>query len=126
MTEQIKDYNKIDWRYYDSNYTVSCSDIEATQIVDDGLRVSELEETTIKAILHLLGMDVDKPYERLQLPEGAGYHSELTGTVQVGGYVFSGVKRTDERWKKLGFKGISVPYLFGNKVSELKRVMNNV
>lgn len=120
MTE-TKEYTKIDWVNYDNNHIVSTKDIEATLLCPNG-DVSELSDNVLKATLWLFGLDTHKPYEKLQLPEGASHRSLITDIVQTEGVVYSGRLRTDPHWKKKGVQ-ITIDYLFGDKHKEVLKLI---
>jgi hypothetical protein len=93
----------IDDKYFDFDYNVPLCDIAATSVCKQGY--CELEDDKIlKAILYLFGMDTNRGFEKLQLPEGASIRSSITDEVQVGGYIYSGYIRTDQNWKNIGKK----------------------
>ena len=122
MTEEQQEFAPIDWATHDSNYTVSTVDLQATNIYKDG-NVSPDDNKTLKAVLRLMGLDIDRPFEVIQLPEGASFRSPITGLLQEGGLIYTGKQRTDEIWKKRGY-GITSEYLFGPKSNELIKLLN--
>lgn len=122
MTEEQQEFAPIDWDVWDSNYTVSTADIQATNIYKSG-DVSPDDNKTLKAVLRLFGLDIDKPFEVIQLPEGASFRSPITGLLQEGGLIYTGKQRSDEIWKKRGY-GITSEYLFGSKSNELIKLLN--
>lgn len=122
MTEEKQEFTPIDWDVWDSNYTVSTTDIQTTNLYKDG-NVLPDDEKTLKAVLRLFGLDIDKPFEVIKLPEGASFRSPITGLLQEGGSVYTGKQRTDEIWKKRGYS-ITSEYLFGPKSNELIKLLN--
>lgn len=122
MTEEQQEFAPIDWTTHDSNYTVSTVDLQATNIYKDG-SVSLEDDKMLKAVLRLFGLDINKPFEAIQLPEGASFRSPITGLLQDGGLIYTGKQRTDEIWKKRGYS-ITSDYLFGGKSDELIKLLN--
>lgn len=108
---QLKDLPKIDDKYFDYNYNVALVDLANTEVCKQGYCATQ-DDKLIKAMLHLFGVDTNRPYERLELADGQTFRSPITDLVQVGGYVYSGYERQDPSWKKHG-KDNMVKYLFG-------------
>ena len=99
------------WEKYD--YSISLSDLASLPFCRKGY--CELEDkTTVKMLLHLLGMDVNKPFERVELIDDITatdpitgeefvveanvpqtFRSYITGATQTGGYIYQGYKRKD-------------------------------
>lgn len=99
------------WEKYD--YSISLSDLASLPFCRKGYCVLD-DSTTIKMLLHLLGMDVAKPYERVELIDDITatdpitgeefiveanvpqtFRSYITGATQTGGYIYQGYKRKD-------------------------------
>jgi hypothetical protein len=108
---QLKDLPKIDDKYFDFNYNVPLVDLANTTACREGYCNAE-NDRLIKSMLHIFGMDVNRPYERLELADGQTFRSPITNLEQTGGYIYSGYERSDEAWKKRG-KDNMVKYLFG-------------
>jgi hypothetical protein len=114
----------IDDKYFDFDYNVPLCDIASTTICKQGY--CELEDDKIlKAILYLFGMDTNRGFEKLQLPEGASIRSSITDEVQVGGYIYSGYQRKDSVWLKNG-KSNTIQYLFGDNPKLLQALNKEV
>lgn len=122
MTEEKQEFTPIDWDMWDSNYTISMTDILSTNVYKD-TQIPVTDDKTLKAVLHLFGLDTRKKYDAVQLPEGASFRSPITGLLQIGGLVYTGRQRKDDVWKKRGFD-ITAEYLFGGKTGELIKLLN--
>ena len=108
---ELKDLPKIDDKYFDYNYNIPLVDLANTEVCKQGYCATQ-DDKLIKALLHLFGVDVNRPYERLELADGQTFRSPITNLEQTGGYIYSAYERTDEAWKKRGKENI-VKYLFG-------------
>jgi hypothetical protein len=100
----------IDAKWYDHNYIVSLADIANTRVCKEGFCEAE-DPKLLKAMLYILGVDINRPYEKVELAEGQSYRSPLTDLVQTGGYVYSGYERSDPSWKKYGKQNL-MNYLY--------------
>ena len=112
---ELDDLPEIADQWFDHNYIVSQSDLEATLLFKEGYPIAS-DEKLLKAVLYVYGMDVNRGYQKIELAEGQGHRSEITGLLQEGGAVYSGYQRQDDVWKKNGIENC-INYLFSkNKV----------
>lgn len=99
------------WEKYD--YSISLSDLASLPFCRKGFCNTD-DSITIKMLLHLLGMDVTKPFERVELIDDITatdpitneefiveanvpqtFRSYITGATQTGGYIYQGYRRKD-------------------------------
>jgi hypothetical protein len=113
---------EIDSQWYDPDYVVSLADIAETELCKQGY-CSTMNESLLKAVLHLMGIDIHREYYETSLGE-ASYRSPLTDNVQKGGNIFVGYERCDPAWKKNGYK-ITRDYLFGSKLPEVVKLLEH-
>lgn len=95
------------------DYSISLSDLASLPFCRKGYCALD-DSTTIKMLLHLLGMDVAKPFERVELIDDITatdpitneefiveanvpqtFRSYITGATQTGGYIYQGYRRKD-------------------------------
>lgn len=109
---KLDDKPEIDDKWFDANYVITLTDVMATNVCQQGYcKVGD--DKTLKAILHLMGMDVHRPITETVIDNGASVRSQITGLVQHGGLIFQGYSRRDPAWIKNGLK-ITEQYLFGS------------
>jgi len=113
---KLDDLPVIDKTWYDLDYVVSMADIAQTELCKQGYCDVD-NDSVLRAVLHLMGMDINRPYSESSLGD-ASFRSPLTGQVQKGGNIFTGYMRQDPTWKKQGFR-ITQQYLFGDKLNEV-------
>ena len=116
----------IEDKFYDPNYVITLTDVMATNVCQQGY-CSTGDDKTLKAILHLMGMDIHRPITETVIDSGASVRSQITGLVQHGGLIFQGYARRDPAWVKNGLK-ITEQYLFGSdsKVIDMIKESNSV
>lgn len=123
---KLDDKPEIDDKWFDANYVITLTDVMATNVCQQGYcKVGD--DKTLKAILHLMGMDVHRPITETVIDNGASVRSQITGLVQHGGLIFQGYSRRDPAWIKNGLK-ITEQYLFGSdsKVIDMIKESNGV
>lgn len=109
---KLDDKPEIDEKWFDCNYVITLTDVMATNVCQQGYcKVGD--DKTLKAILHLMGMDIHRPITETVIDSGASVRSQITGLVQHGGLIFQGYQRKDPAWIKNGLK-ITEQYLFGS------------
>jgi hypothetical protein len=86
-------------RWFDSNYTIGLIDLQSTLFWQQG-HCSELTEDRLKVMLYLFGLNLKLPIHKVAVEDS--WRSELTGGIQLGGYVFKGRIRRDTAWQKYG------------------------
>jgi hypothetical protein len=106
--------------FYDYNWVIPEQDIFTTNVFKQGYYKGE--ENILKAILFLMGLDINRRWEIDTLEKGSSVRSEITGNVQHGGVVYRGYLRNDPNWNKEGLN-ITNKYLFGN-VDWFSKVVN--
>lgn len=124
---KLDDKPEIDDVWYDANYVITLTDVMATNVCQQGY-CSTGDDKTLKAILHLMGMDVHRTITETVIDSGASVRSQITGLVQHGGLIFQGYQRRDPTWIKNGLK-ITEQYLFGSgsdKVINMIKESNSV
>lgn len=124
---KLDDKPEIDEKWFDANYVITLTDIMATNVCQQGYCIVG-DNKTLKAILHLMGMDIHRPITETVIDSGASVRSQITGLVQHGGLIFQGYVRRDPAWVKNGLK-ITEQYLFGSgsdKVINMIKESNGV
>lgn len=123
---KLDDKPEIDEAWYDPNYVITLTDVMSTNVCQQGYCVVG-DNKTLKAILHLMGMDIHRPITETMIDSGASVRSQITGLVQHGGLIFQGYVRRDPAWVKNGLK-ITEQYLFSldSKVIDMIKESNSV
>lgn len=107
------------------DYQIAEIDINMLPVVR---MMGELSDKQLKAILYIMGIDVNKPFKRNVLADGGkvGYRSKVSGQVVYDvHWVWDGFERTDDNWLKNG-QDNAYNYLAGEKVGEFLNVLEGV
>lgn len=107
------------------NYQIAEYDVKLLPVVR---MLGELSDKQLKAILYIMGIDVNKPFVRNVLADGGqcGYRSRVSGQVVYDvHWVWDGFERVDANWLKNG-QDNAYRYLAGEKVGEFLNVLKGV